>query len=163
MQHPVPEITTEAACLLASFDRPAVRMLLPPPPGKVALVALLSAEWGCEGASSMEQQAALNAAWVAEADAVLLGHYTSIFNVQLWHVGAAVAAGDRRPRRARRALDGRRVPRAVGAAAALPRALRALPDRRLPPAAARNCCHHPPSLRTCTPRFKASLRYIAAL
>ena len=33
-------------------------MLLPPPLGKVALVALLSPEWGCEGASSMEQQPA---------------------------------------------------------------------------------------------------------
>ena len=57
-----------------------VRMLLPPPLGKVALVALLSPEWGCEGASSMEQQTALNAAWVAEADAVLLEHYASFFD-----------------------------------------------------------------------------------
>ena len=37
-------------------------------------------EWGCEGASSMEQQTALNAAWVAEADAVLLEHYASFFD-----------------------------------------------------------------------------------
>ena len=51
-------------------------MLLPPPLGKVAL----SPEWGCEGASSMEQQTALNAAWVAEADAVLLEHYASFFD-----------------------------------------------------------------------------------
>ena len=55
-------------------------MLLPPPLGKVALVALLSPDWGCEGASSMEQQTALNAAWVAEADAVLLEHYASFFD-----------------------------------------------------------------------------------
>ena len=75
--------------LTASFDRTAVRLLLPPPAGKLALMGELSAEWGCEG-TSLEHQATLNAAWVVEADGVLTQHYTSFFDslartwAQLW-------------------------------------------------------------------------------
>ena len=141
LQHATPEVVTQAAALLAAFDSPKLRALLPPPPPERSLVAALPDGWGVETNTARAREAQ-GWAWAAEAEAALRDDFSSFFPptalawAQLWR---------RRPRPAHAAgaRVGGRGHRAVAAAAPLPRAARARADRRgFPDPSANNAVNH---------------------
>ena len=89
LQHATPEVVTQAAALLAAFDSPKLRALLPPPPPERSLVAALPDGWGVETNTARAREAQ-GWAWAAEAEAALRDDFSSFFPptalawAQLW-------------------------------------------------------------------------------